>query len=73
MVNKMTHNNTGRTLKVFDYDLGSYYPVHSENIFDMRQADLLIGDVGDVVKFVKQRHPYSNIVLVHGCKFNELN
>lgn len=67
MFNKMTHTGSGNVLKVFDHGSETDYLVNPENVFDMRQADLLIGDVSEVIKFVKRRHPYSNIVLVHGC------
>lgn len=69
-MNPITHNGSDRKLNVYEH-VGRYEEF--QEVVDLRQADVLIGDIPDVVKFAKSRHPISPIIVVHGCNcFNNM-
>lgn len=69
-MNPITHNGSDRQINVYEHD--DRYQEYSK-IVDLRQADVLIGDIPDVVRFAKTRHPKRPIIVVHGCNcFNTM-
>lgn len=60
----ITHNGSDRKLNVYEHV--ERYEEFQE-VVDLRQADLLIGDIPDVVTFAKARHPHNPIIVIHGC------
>lgn len=68
-MNKNTYTGSGRVANVYEHlELEK-----TNTVVDLRQADVLLGDVTDVVNYARRRHPHNPIVVIHGCNcFNTM-